>query len=149
MNDFIYPLRRRIVRSRICPYVFHPNYHANGCCTPAYLDMLAHYKVSVCTTSIFGYALRKIVESTAAGCVVITDLPAEDRLPEIDDNLVRIPYSANIGELRRLIHRCVTDYDADRQRHYAERACAWYDWREVGRRLAEDIEKRRISHESI
>ena len=89
-----YPLRSRLVHgahrlpeTTVLP---HPGYHRRGCATPGFLKLLSRFKVSICTASVFGYALRKLMESTACGCVVITDLPSDEVLPEIDSNLVRV-----------------------------------------------------------
>ncbi len=86
-----YPLRTRIANSNLrnVDYVQHPGYHNTGSNTPGYLRQLSGYKVAICTASKFGYALRKIAEATACGCRVITDLPSDEVMPEIDGNLTR------------------------------------------------------------
>jgi hypothetical protein len=138
-----YPLRGRLVRrANMLPalsYLKHPGYHRSGCATPQFLDHLSHFKVSICTSSVFGYSLRKIIESTACGCVVITDLPTDEVLPLIDDNLIRIHPSIAADEVASMLHYLYKTYDQDRQHHYATLAKEWYDYRAVGTRLAADI----------
>jgi hypothetical protein len=124
----------------------HPGYAMAGCATPAFLQILNRFKVAICTSSVYGYALRKIIEATACGCVVVTDFPADEILPEIDDNLVRIHPRIGLPRLAALIGRLTDSYEIDLQRHYAERARAFYDYRAIGCRLAADIEALRCSY---
>lgn len=145
-----YPLRQRLVSTHsMMPqvtYVKHPGYHMNGCQTPAFLRMLCDYKVAICTSSRYGYALRKIPEATACGCIVLTDLPKDEVMPEIDGNLIRIHPNESIHEISRILAKAYTDYDAARQRDFAERAKAYYDFHAAGTRLANDIESLRQSY---
>lgn len=140
----VYPLRKRLIAERYqiprCLYLPHPGYHRNGCCTPAFLRQLNQCKVSICTTSIYGYALRKILESVACSCICITDLPADEIIPEIDEALVRVPSTISTQEMAELVRQCYREWDPERQSHYAEKAKKWYDWRAVGQRLSDDIE---------
>lgn len=98
-----YPLRQRLFRdvSRLpdTAVLSHPGYGLKGCRTPQYLLALSRHKVAICTASMYGYALRKIIEATAVGCRVLTDLPVEDVLPEIDGNLVRISIDNSTAEI--------------------------------------------------
>lgn len=137
-----YPLRKRLADARLAgvTYLKHPGYALAGCATPAFLRTLSRFKIAVCTSSIYGYALRKIIEATASGCVVVTDLPVDETLPEIDGNLVRVHPGIALARLAALLERLASWYDADRQRHYAERAKAYYDKKAVGLRLAVNIE---------
>ena len=76
---------------RGCASCAHPGYHANGSFTPAlHSRNSTKFKVAICTSSTMGFALRKIIEATACGCRVITDLPAGEVMPEIDGNLTRV-----------------------------------------------------------
>jgi hypothetical protein len=145
-----YPLRERLAEARLpgVSHLKHPGYALSGSATPAYLQTLSQYKVAICTSSIYGYALRKIVEATACGCVVVTDLPIDDVLPEIDGNMVRIHPQMNLLRLSGLLHRLCATYDAQHQRDHAERARSYYDYRAIGRRLAADIEQLRSSWET-
>jgi hypothetical protein len=89
-----YPLRQRVIRDALdlgVDVLRHPGYGNQGPRTPEYMRHLAGYKVHVATASMYGFALRKIIESVAMGCTVVTDLPAYDVLPEIDGALVQGP----------------------------------------------------------
>jgi hypothetical protein len=145
-----YPLRAALIRQRQqlpeVTYLAHPRYHARGCMTPEYLKTLSRFKVAICTASRYGYALRKIIEATASGCAVVTDLPTDEVLPEIDGNLVRIPPVPQATDLRRLLLQIYADYDAQKQRDFAERAKDFYDYRNVGSRLATDIDTMRQNY---
>src|SRR5690606_31820424 len=94
--------------------------------TPEYLQTLSRYKVAICTASAYGYALRKIIEATACGCVVITDL--QEELPWIDDNLVRISPDITEAELAELIKRLLSEYDPDHQEWLSKVACGVYGY---------------------
>lgn len=150
ISERFYPLRSRIWKHlRQLPGVEklnHPGYHARGTATNNYLQLLSRFKVAICTASVFGYALRKIVEATACGCVVVTDLPQDEVLPEIDENLVRIHPGIPLSQLRRVIESAGNNYNLERQRQLAARAIAWYDYRRLGRQLAEDIERLRQNY---
>lgn len=156
-----YPLRQQLCQSldafrdhsrqHLLVHHRHPGYRRDGCVTPAYLEMLSRYRVAVCTASRYGYALRKIMEATACGCVVITDLPETDCLPEIDGNLVRIKFNperpiAQLVRVRAAIVKAIEIYDPERQRDFAERAKAYYDYRVMGVKLANDIETMRQNY---
>ncbi len=145
-----YPLRTRLFRDHgQLPDVTalpHPGYHRRGSDTPGFLRQLSTHKVAICTSSVYGYALRKIVEATACGCKVVTDLPTDDVLPEIDGNLVRIPSEATTPYVATLLQELYARYDPEEQRRYADAARAWYDYRAVGRRLADDIETMRAGY---
>lgn len=143
-NPRFYPLRSRLIASKqqlpgveLLP---HPGYHRKGCQTPEYLRRLSGYKAAICTSSIFGYSLRKIIEATACGCVVITDLPTDEVLPEIDANLLRIPADAQPKQVAALVKEVYETYNVPHQREMAKRAVEFYDYREVGTRLVTDIE---------
>ena len=146
----VYPLRQRLLGGQGyygVEVLRHPGYHRRGCETPQYLATLAGYKVAICTSSIYGYALRKIVEATACGCVVITDLPSDDILPGIDENLVRVHPEIPDGELREAIRSAEVGYNPVRQEYLASVAKMVYDFRAVGTKLAEDLEEMRCSYD--
>lgn len=146
----VYPLRQRLARSVAnlpeVDYLPHPGYHRNGCITPLFLHGLNKYKVSICTASRYGYVLRKIIESTACGCVVLTDLPEDEVVPEIDDNLVRIHPDTPTHKIAELLKQLYSEYNAEKQQYYAIKAKAYYDYRVAGARLAEEIENQRLSY---
>lgn len=140
-----YPLRRRLFRTQLprTTLLKHPGYHRRSCQTPKYLEILSKHKVAICTSSIYGYALRKIIEATACGCIVVTDLPKEDRLPGIDDNLVRIPRHIHPKKVESLLNELYHTYNSERQENFAEIACSFYDYRAMGKLLSANIEKLR------
>lgn len=151
----VYPLRRSLFQfSHALHHVdvmFHPGYVNNRCFTPDFLKRLTHYKVAICTSSLLGYSLRKLIEATACGCRVITDLPVDDVLPEIDENLVRVPNKFESGThlveyFNDLLNNLYSTYDSDRQKHFADLAKKWYDYRAVGKRLSDDIETLRSNY---
>ncbi len=139
-----YPLRQRLfANASILPdttVMRHPGYGRTHCHTPIYLRALAQHKVAICTASVYGYALRKLQEATACGCVVITDLPDDEVLPFIDANLVRIPSTSSPEHVADVIRQCVATYNPERQEHYAALAREFYDYRASGFRLAHDID---------
>lgn len=152
MNQFYYPLRWRIrddtARKRL-PLVDvlpHPDYGANGVHTNAYMQQLSSYQVAICTSSLFGYALRKIMEATACGCRVITDLPTDEVLPEIDENLVRVSTDITHVELAAVLKKEITEYDPARQSRLVDKTVKFYDYRRLTSQLAEDIDSLRESY---
>lgn len=142
-----YPLRTRLVKDLFkLPKTFHlphPGYHERGSNTPGFIQKLSTWKVAICTSSRYGYALRKIMEATAAGCVVITDLPHDDKLPGIDGNLARISPNAKTEEVARVMSNALVHYNPEIQEHWAKEALRFYDYRVEGVRLALEIEKAR------
>lgn len=149
----VYPLRHRLVLGYTCGemplvhYHRHPGYHRRGSSTPAFLNLLSGFKVAICTSSVFGYALRKIIEATACGCRVITDLPSDEVLPDIDRNLYRISSHANPSDVNALVEHLARTYDDDEQAALALAARRRYDYREMTRRLCEDIENLRLRYD--
>lgn len=139
-----YPLRRKLANHAWAipemTVLKHPGYHRNGCTTPDYIRELAGYKVAVCTSSAYGYALRKIIEATAAGCRVLTDLPVDEVMPMIDGNLVRIDPNDPVEKIGQAVRRMARDYDPAWQAYYAAAAVAYYDYRVRGEALPRDIE---------
>lgn len=142
MND-AYPWRQRLLKSigdlNTVYYLPHPGYTRGRCYTADYLTELSKYKVAICTSSMYGYALRKIIEATAAGCIVITDLPEDEVLPYIDGNLIRVDPTISNRALNATLAQLYTDYSPSLQYEYAERAKKHYDYRAMGERLAKDI----------
>jgi hypothetical protein len=145
-----YPLRQRLARRgqrlRHIDYLPHPGYHRKGSATPAFLQTLSRYKVAICTSSMYGYALRKLIEATACGCKVITDLPTDEVLPLIDGNLYRIPSNSEPGFVDRLAKKLCDDYNPKEQEHYSKLAIDYYDYRSLGIKLTNDIEALRCSY---
>ena len=148
----VYPWRRRLAATvDALPYVAylrHPGYKLGDCATPTFLQILTRFKVAICTCSVYGYAVRKIVEASACGCVVLTDLPEDDVLPEIDGNLVRVSPDIGLAEMTEVLNRMYDEYDSDRQWQFAERAKTCYDYRTLCNKLALDIERMRYGYTS-
>lgn len=141
-----YPLRSKLFRmvasgaAGDIEAVGHPGYHNRGPHTPAYLRLLAGFKVHVATASRFGFALRKIIESVAVGATPVTNLLAEDALPEIDGALVRISPEAGWKELLAAVDRAAEEWNLAERMEWARKAWGFYDWRTSGLRLAGEIE---------
>ncbi len=148
-----YPLRQRIIRNigkfTDMHHLAHPGYRNTGCHTPKYIRTLSNFKVSICTTSIYGYALRKIIESTAAGCRVITNLTVGDVLPGIDENLIRVHPHASVETLVNTVNEAVNSYDPEKQEHFSNIAKAQYDYKALGVKLYQDIEHMRENYNSL
>jgi hypothetical protein len=139
-----YPLRTILVKDhRRLPgtqVLRHPGYHRGGCSTPQFLLKLNQFKVAICTSSRFGYSLRKIIEATACGCKVVTDLPTDEILPGIDGNLIRVsPVLSTLGVAAK-IQEAYTKWNPEEQKEYARVAKDMYDYRAIGERLKTDIE---------
>jgi len=142
-----YPLRRRLWKHQdklpMVTIASHPGYRVSKCVTPNYLKKLSKFKVAICTSSVFGFALRKIIEATACACVVVTDLPTDEVLPEIDENLVRVDPDISFEDLGELLKQLCNDYNLERQQEIAQRAKQFYDYRRITAKLAADIEQLR------
>jgi len=151
----VYPLRQRIVKAirtarnktRLA-ILTHPGYGAFGVQTATYMAMLSRYRVAVCTSSVFGLPLRKIIEATACGCAVVTDLPRAEKMPGIDQNMTRVRFDATVKEVLAAVDQAATAWDADRQASRARAAVLHYNWRGLYARLATAIEAKRRSHAS-
>lgn len=141
----VYPLRSRVSARPSefgLDWLRHPGYqNEKGPATPFYLRFLNNYKVSLATSSSYGFALRKIIEGVACGCAVITDLPQYDVLPEIDRALIRIKPTISDLELKLLIRETVENWDEGGRRLWADRAKAYYDYRAMGTRLSQALLK--------
>lgn len=149
-NPEVYPLRTLAIdaarRGELGPGVDvldHPGYPQTGTRSTDYLAVLARYRVAVCTASVYGFALRKIVEATAVGCRVIANLPSCDGLPGIDENLCRIRRDTSIAELRAGIYREASRWQRRRQLLFAEIARRLYDYRAECARVAGELDQRR------
>ena len=130
-----YPLRQRVIRDAAMlgvEVLRHPGYGNTGARTPEYLRKIAGYKVHVATASMYGFALRKIIESVAVGCSVVTDLPDFDILPEIDGALYRVKPTANAIEMRDVIRTAEKLWDLEERLAWAEKARRFYDYEAIG-----------------
>jgi hypothetical protein len=146
-----YPLRRRIIKEASAfvglTVLPHPGYRNDGCRTPQYLNDLGRFRVAICTCSMYGYALRKIVEASAVGCVVVTDLPEDDQLPHLEDNLVRVHPDWPTKKIASLVRDAVASWDGERQRQVAERVRERYNYSKVGLELATEVETLRGAYQ--
>lgn len=145
-----YPLRKRLINGRNelykTKYLQHPGYTAGKNYSNDYLKTLVQHRVSICTTSKWGFALRKIIEAVVCGCVCITDLPVDDVLPVIDEGLVRVHPDSRPNQVSEIIQREHENYDQEYRIDLANRAMQFYDYRESARRMCEDIENLRRSY---
>jgi hypothetical protein len=151
VGNKVYPLRTRLAAAvkhhkLDATLMHHPGYHARGSNTPSFLKTLANFKVSICTASVFGFALRKIIESTACGCRVVTDLPVDEVLPWIDGNLIRVNPTETTENIAEICREAEAGWDAGVQEDLAKLAIGYYDYRAVGWRLANDVEEMRVSY---
>jgi hypothetical protein len=145
----VYPLRTRVFQwanegklGLGVEAIKHPGYKQAGTHSNEYAKTLAQYKVAVCTASAYRFALRKIVEATAAGCRVVTNLPSYDLIPGIDDNLIRVPSDIGAAELREIIQGAAATWNFNQQQAFADAAVRYYDWRVECQRVAKDLEMR-------
>lgn len=139
----VYPLRKQAfehARKFGIDVMRHPGYNNRRSSTPSYLRALATYRVHVATASVYGFALRKIIESVAVGATPVTNLPSYDVLPQIDAALVRIPPHASLSEVRDAVDHADRTWNLEERREYARRARVWYDWRAMGIRNSEAMQ---------
>jgi hypothetical protein len=150
-NQRVYPLRTNIVNLikggnlKGIEMLRHPGYGLKGNHSNAYLQTLNNYKVHIATASIYGFALRKIIESVACGCTAITTLPEFEVMPEIDQALVRVPYGIKPNELTEVVREQVSKWDYDKAVHFSEKAKEYYDYRRLYARLCADIERKYLN----
>jgi hypothetical protein len=138
----IYPLRKRIFQNAEtigCEHINHPGYGNKRCHTTEYLRLLCQYRVSIATASRFGFALRKIIESVACGCAVVTNLPKHDILPKVDEFLVRVPTNATIRQIKGAVDQANENWSTERAIYYARLAQSYYDFRRLGNQLSKDL----------
>lgn len=143
-----YPLRSRIIQQVPTDMTImrHPGYGNTECHTPNYLKTLSKFKVAICTSSVYGYALRKLIEATACGCRVVTDLPVDERLPIVEDNLIRVHPEIKMKDLAEVLRDVETNYDPEIQRRLAKETTTFYDYRRQTRLLACRIHELRNSY---
>jgi hypothetical protein len=145
-----YPLRSRLFKESNlipdCTALRHPGYHRHGPDNPKFMETLSRYKVAICTSSIHAYTLRKFAEATACGCVVVTDLPVDEVVPEIDDNLIRVDPEASTKEIAEVVAQAEAGYNEDRQQEFSEKAKRRFDYRRCGFWLANQIETMRKNY---
>lgn len=134
----VYPLRTRVVTGNMpgMTVLPHPGYGNQGTASHTYLATLADFRVHVATASCFDFALRKIIETAAVGTTPVTDLSTADRLPEIDDALVRVPSGIGCDELQAIVAAAAARWTPESAQVLRSATCEWYDYRAVGARLS-------------
>lgn len=116
----IYPLRCKFadeVRKTNIPgrVRSHPGYRLESLkdCTRQYLQYtndLAHARISLCCTSKHRYPLAKLVESMAAGCLVITDYPNDvEWLDRLRNFVLPVEAWQDGPTLARIVNRRLKD----------------------------------------
>jgi len=145
-NHEIYPFRTAAIEAAesgplgfTVHYLKHPGYHQKGAQSAGYIHFLSRYRVAICSASVYGFALKKHIEATAAGCRVITDLPNYDCLPGIDGNFLRVSPNITMRELHDIVEALAADWDLERQQAYARAAVQRYDYLFECARLAKEL----------
>lgn len=141
----VYPLRARVSERAEefgMMWLRHPGYkNDKGPDTPRYLSFLNSFKVSFASASAYGFSLRKIIESVACGCTVVTDLPSYDQLPEIDRALVRVKPTISNQDLKVVLSQAVATWEEEGRRKWAKKAQDFYNYQAVGERLSRALFK--------
>jgi len=145
-----YPMRNWFVRNcaeldlRVLP---HPQYYVQAkSATNAYLRILSQFKVHVATASIYQCALRKIIESIATGCIPITNLSSNDKLPMIDSAIWRARFDQDVYRMHNVLQLAKENWRKDRALHYARLAWEHYSYINQGRLLSEEIKRQYYAH---
>ena len=124
----------------------HPGYGATRPMSPEYLQTLKSYKVSICTCSKYQFALRKIIEATACGCIPLTNLPTWDPLPVIDKYLVRVSMGDNSKDIIKLAELTVDLWTPELEAEMVKDTLAYYDYRNITNILDKNITELVIKH---
>jgi hypothetical protein len=143
IGEEIYPARTAIVKaaSRLGIDVLrHPGYGNRGCRTEDYLRALAEYRAHIATASKYGFALRKIVESVAVGCIPVTNLPEADVLPAIDGALRRFDQNWRAEDIVREAKKIADGWHEEDVMAYSRSCLEVYDYRAMGHRLNCEVE---------
>lgn len=138
LSDIYYPLRTRLAENGYWFVLPHPGYGEFGNQSFRYLEELSKYKVSICTASVYDYLLRKIIESVACGCIVVTNLVEE--VPYIDEYLVRVSNDISNKQMQLVVDEAVRGWRKDIALEAAEITKERYDFRTVYKQLDGDIE---------
>ena len=143
-----YPLRHRIWREvQELPrwddvFTIRPHHRwsrTGGSAVPAYMRELARHRVMFVGTSQWHVSFKKHYEGTAAGCIVVTNLPTSDVVPVVEENLVRVPDDIVAEDLAVLCRGLAREWDEEKQRDLAMRVVDRYDYREEAWRLFDDV----------
>jgi hypothetical protein len=142
ISQRVYPLRTMVSNSAVMYGVEkmrHPGYGNIGSKSAQYIIGLSQYKVSVACSSVYGFNLRKILESAAAGCMVVTDLPEYDDLPWLNESLVRVRQGAQYNEVRKAIDDAAKKWSMQSAEHQRNMAIEHYDYVKCGKETAQKI----------
>lgn len=138
----VYPLRSLVVRKAHkigFDVLTHPGYEIRRCDSARYQSELAKYKVHLATASIYGFSLRKIIETVAVGTVPITNLPAYDELPEIDGALHRVDSNIATSSLKLIAQDLAERWNSPERLEWARRCWDFYDWRVRTKALSDGL----------
>lgn len=144
LHGRVYPLRTRIWQEvKQLPgweetFTIRPHHrwlHSGGSAVPDYMKALAQYKIAFVGCSVWLAAFKKHYEATAAGCIVVTNLPETDKVPIVDENLVRVPDDITVKELVELCKDLAGGWDLEKQRDLARRVIERYDYRVEAARI--------------
>ena len=139
----IYPMRTRLyheIVDRGDPWIFtirrhHKYSRTSGSAVPGFMQALSEHRVSVVCTSDYRWALKKHFEATAAGCIVVTNLPESEKIPIIEENLVRVRSEIPVDELSYIVQSLARSWDLEKQRDLARRTIDRYDYRREAKRI--------------
>jgi hypothetical protein len=141
----IYPLRielfKRYQELPETDILEHPGYGEVGCRSTEFLNTLSKDKVAICTASTRDFLLRKVVEASACGCAVVTNLSDRDRPVGIENNLIRVSPNAWFDEVARAVRIALDNWDVEKQFNIVEKVKREYDWRIQGQRLSWAIDE--------
>jgi len=151
LHSGIYPMRARLHREITSSgdtdrFTLRPHHrwaHEGGSAVPDFMKALAHHRVCIVCTSAYRWPLKKHYEATAAGCAVITNLPASEQVPVIEENLTRVPSDISLRDLTTLVCKLSREWDLERQRDLSRRTVERYDYRAEAARMAAVLEDRR------
>ena len=145
-----YPLRERLLEEQHkfpkMEIISHPGYDCKGTHSNLFLHVLNRYKVSICTCSRYGFALRKIIESLACGCQVVTDLPIDDVLPHVDQFLIRIHPDMSTQEVREVCEKAEKEWTYSKAVTASTITKIHYDYRKMGEELLYKINQLRENY---
>lgn len=119
----------------------HPGYSPDRPMTNEYLQMLLGYKVSIATCSQYQFALRKIIEALACGCIPLTNLPIWDELPVVDKYLKRFSKSDRTEQIVRQAEVLIDEYDPEVIKQQINDTLEYYDYRNLTGILNTTIEE--------
>jgi len=141
-------LFKQIAADKTCYNVFtlrgdHGHKRVGGSAVPEFMKALGRHRVAVVATSKYHWALKKHFEATAAGCIVVTNLPKAEQVPIIENNLVRVPDNITVRDLRILVLKLAREWDWGRQQDLSHECIQRYDYRVEAERIHSVLIERR------